>query len=52
MLAAALLSATPAGAVMAGSASGNPPDSPADRVDANTTDLDLGGVGQPQRGRQ
>ncbi len=45
MLALALLGATPAAALMAGSASGDPPDSPAGRVDANTTDSTWAGVG-------
>ena len=45
MLAAALLSAAPASAIMAGSATVAPPDSPADRVDPNTTTSAWAGVG-------
>jgi hypothetical protein len=45
MLALTMLGATPAAAIMAGSASGSQPDSPADRVDANTTSSTWAGVG-------
>ncbi len=44
-LAAAMLEATPAAAIMAGTASGNQPDTPANRVDANTTASTWAGVG-------
>ena len=45
LAAALLLNAAPACAIMAGSAAGDPPDSPADRIDPNTTMSTWAGVG-------